>query len=444
VRRVLLVAHALPPDEQSGTPQTTLGYATVLAARGHDVTVLHVAPGRGSWTARPARRAGEDFARIPVSRVVDDPLVVDWSVTAASRPLSEVVETGIEGILDDVAPDVVHVVNTVHLPLEIPELAHARGIPVIRSVTGLEDLCGLVIPVSADPAGRGVCEPPFSPRQCARCVLATRPTLSAEPGPPAVDAAALQHMLERKRARVAFQFGEVFDTVVFPSTTFRTAFERSLPLDPSGVRVVEMGMDLAPWGGAAVADVRPIRARTPGAPVRFVAASTMDPSKGTTDVVEAFTSPSLASRDDWRLQFLGGGDASAVGTLAADPRVEVGSAYAPVDLPRILRGADVGLSMSRTETFHRVTREYLLAGMPVFGTTVGGIPDVIIDGRNGRLLEPVRPEQLVEAVEDVLDHPERLAALQAGACATHVRSLDDEVSELEAIYDESVTATVRR
>jgi glycosyltransferase involved in cell wall biosynthesis len=82
--------------------------------------------------------------------------------------------------------------------------------------------------------------------------------------------------------------------------------------------------------------------------------------------------------------------------------------------------------------------------MPVFGTTVGGIPDVIADGRNGRLLEPVRPEQLVGAVEDVLDHPERLADLRSGACATHVRSLDDEVSELEAIYEESVTATVRQ
>jgi glycosyltransferase involved in cell wall biosynthesis len=443
VRRVLLVAHALPPEEQSGTPQTTLGYATTLAARGHDVTVLHVAAGPGSWTDRPIRRPDEPFSRIPVPRLVDDPLVVEWSVTAASRPLSPSAEAGIEQILDDVDPDVVHVVNTVHLPLEIPELAHGRRIPVIRSVTGLEDLCGLVIPVPADPVGRGVCEPPFSPRQCAGCVLATQPTLSEAPSPPSVDATALERMLERKRARAAFQFAAVFDVVLFPSATFRTRFERSLPLDGSRVRVVEMGMDLEPWGGASVASGRPRPVRDAGAPVTFVAASTKHVSKGTTDVVDAFTSPPLASRADWRLRLIGGGEPSAVGALADDPRVELAPAYAPGDLPGLLRGGDVGLSMSRAETFHRVTREYLLAGMPVLGTSVGGIPDVIVDGVNGRLLEPARPERLARAVTDVLDDPAHLDALRAGACTTYVRPLIDEVAELEAIYEEAARATVR-
>ncbi len=444
MRRVLLVAHALPPEEQSGTPQTTLGYATALSARGHDVTVLHVAPGAGTWSARPARRPDEAFARIPVPRVVDDPLVVEWSVTAASRPLTAEVEAGIAQILTDVDPDVVHVVNTVHLPLELPELAHARGIPVIRSVTGLEDVCGLVIPVSADPAGHGVCEPPFSPRQCARCVLATQPTLTDVPDLPAVEAPALERMLERKRARAAFQFAEVFDAIVFPSATFRTRFERSLPLDASRVRVVEMGMDLAPWGGDGVAAARPLRSRPDGAPVTFVAAATKHVSKGTVDVVDAFSSPQLAARGDWRLRLVGGGDDAVAGALADDRRVELAPAYAPGDLPGILRGADVGLSMSRAESFHRVTREYLLAGLPVFGTSVGGIPDVIDDKRNGRLFAPAHRELLARAVVDVLDHPDHLERLRAGACATFVRPLDDEVTDLEAIYEEAVTATVRR
>ena len=69
--RVLLVAHGLPPDEFTGTPLTTHGYALGLAARGVDVTVLHAREGIASWMARPVRAAGEPFTRVAVPRLVE-------------------------------------------------------------------------------------------------------------------------------------------------------------------------------------------------------------------------------------------------------------------------------------------------------------------------------------------------------------------------------------
>ena len=405
--------------------------------------MLHASPSPGTEGLRPERRAGESFARVALPRIADATEAVDWSLTAASRPLSPDVSDGIEHLLAELDPDVVHVLNLARLPLDIPELAKQQGVPVVRSVTGTEDLCGLVIPVSAVSTGRGVCEPPLSPAQCARCVRATWPVLAASYAPDARGVDVIAELLERKRARAVHHYRDVFDRVIFPSAAFRVMFEQSLPLDATKVREIEMGIDLEPWGGPSMASARPVRARDEHAPVTFVMASTKEVQKGISDVVDAFTSPRLASRGDWRLRFLGGGDASLVARLATDPRVEVGDAYDVDVLPRLLADADVGLSMSRSETFHRTTREYLLAGLPVLGTAVGGIPEVILDGWNGRILDRAEPEQLVDAVIDLLDHPTRLDDLRAAACATFVRPLDDEVADLLAVYEDVVTATVR-
>jgi glycosyltransferase involved in cell wall biosynthesis len=441
VLRVLLAASSLPPHEHSGAPHTTFGYAKELAARGHVVAVLHATPHGGSWECRPVQGADEQFARVLVPRFVDDDRDVAWSLTAAARDLHPAASAGFERLLGDFVPDVFHMVNNTRLPLDLVEIAKRRGVPVVRSITGTEDLCGLVSPVSPVSPG-GVCAAPLSPRQCTRCVLAARPDWLRGLAPPDDLEAAVEVLLERKRARVVHQLVELADAVVFPSAAFRVGFERSLPLPPARAQVVEMGIDVSTWGGGDVASRRPVRTRDPDAPVTFVAASSMSVAKGTTDVVDAFGSPALQARHDWRLRLVGGGDRALAAPIAHHPDVSVEDAYAPDDLPGLLADADVGLAVSRAETFHRGTREYFLAGLPVVGTPVGGIPQIVRDGVNGRLVDVARPEALAAAVLEVLEQPGRLAALRQAACTTFVRPLTDEVDELVGIYEGVATATV--
>ena len=102
---------------------------------------------------------------------------------------------------------------------------------------------------------------------------------------------------------------------------------------------------------------------------------------------------------------------------------------------------DVGLSTSYFETFHRVTREYLLAGRPVIGSHAFGIPDIVRSGRNGLLFDHREPGSLTRAVLSVLDDRALLATLAAGARTTRVRSTDDEADELAALYRDLVAAS---
>jgi phosphatidylinositol alpha 1,6-mannosyltransferase len=156
-------------------------------------------------------------------------------------------------------------------------------------------------------------------------------------------------------------------------------------------------------------------------------------------VAAAFLEPSLLERDDYRLMIFGGGDETSISELLdKNPRVHWSGSYQPYDLPRLLKGVDVGLSTSRFETFHRVTREYLLSGVPVIGSTAFGIPEVVRHGQNGLLFDHRDPGSFLRAVLECLDTPQLLERLTAGAHETTIRSVGEEVDDLVALYDEFV------
>jgi glycosyltransferase involved in cell wall biosynthesis len=62
-----------------------------------------------------------------------------------------------------------------------------------------------------------------------------------------------------------------------------------------------------------------------------------------------------------------------------------------------------------------VALEAMARGRPVIGGRVAGIPDVVVDGRNGLLVDPEDPAELAEVLVRVLS--DRSLAEQLGAAA---------------------------
>ena len=46
--------------------------------------------------------------------------------------------------------------------------------------------------------------------------------------------------------------------------------------------------------------------------------------------------------------------------------------------------------------------EAMASGLPVISTTISGIPELVEDGLNGRLIEPGSPELLADAIAELL------------------------------------------
>lgn len=84
------------------------------------------------------------------------------------------------------------------------------------------------------------------------------------------------------------------------------------------------------------------------------------------------------------------------------------------DARRLMRAADLLLVPSRTEAFGLSLLEGMDAGIPVVATDVGGIPEILRDGRNGLLVPYGDVARASQAVSSLLDDPALARRLAEG------------------------------
>ncbi len=108
------------------------------------------------------------------------------------------------------------------------------------------------------------------------------------------------------------------------------------------------------------------------------------------------------------------------------------------DVPELLAKAACLVLSSDYEGCPLSVLEAMAAGVPVVATRVGGVPEVVDDGRTGLLVAPGRPEALAAGIERLLENP--LEAAHLGARArdeAHARfSRERMVSAVASVYDE--------
>lgn len=73
------------------------------------------------------------------------------------------------------------------------------------------------------------------------------------------------------------------------------------------------------------------------------------------------------------------------------------------EMPNVYRGSDIFVLPSENETFGQVFIEAMSSGVPVIGTKVGGIPEIISDNYNGFLVPPDDESILAQKIERVLN-----------------------------------------
>ena len=79
-----------------------------------------------------------------------------------------------------------------------------------------------------------------------------------------------------------------------------------------------------------------------------------------------------------------------------------------------------------------VIQEAFLAGVPVVASRIGGIPEMVADGRNGLLFAAGDVDDLARTLTRLLDEPGLLDALRAGIPA--VRSIEEDVRFARSLY----------
>jgi glycosyltransferase involved in cell wall biosynthesis len=85
------------------------------------------------------------------------------------------------------------------------------------------------------------------------------------------------------------------------------------------------------------------------------------------------------------------------------------------DVPEILRSLDIAVMSSDFEGTPLFALECMAAGTPLVATRVGGLPDLVEDGRTGTLVPPRDPAALSDAIDQLISDPDRRAAVASAA-----------------------------
>ncbi len=147
----------------------------------------------------------------------------------------------------------------------------------------------------------------------------------------------------------------------------------------------------------------------------------------------------------WKLLVLAGGDfqpyVPLVRRLGLEARVVVRANV--FDVEDFLQAADLGLFTSESESFCLGVLEAMWFGCPSVSTAVGGIPEVVQDGRSGLLVAASGAEPLAAAVTTLLEDGERRRRLGEAARrrAETVFSAAAVVPKYEALYRRVLAAS---
>jgi len=444
--RVLVIVHGFPPQVQGGSEIYAHDHARALRERcGDEVFVLT----REQDASRPEydlRLEDRDGLRVAW---VNNTFRSTTSFEDSYR--NPAIARIAERLVDEWKPDVAHAHHLTCLSTEIISVLASRRIPIVYTLHDYWLLChrGQRLDTSFR-----VCDGP-GPDGCGACVHA-----GADAPIPAGAVPALR-AVEARLPKAVGEAGRRLVTALTPdapqggsASAVRTRHMRGVLqridhfLAPSralrdwfiGQGVPAERIGFSPYG----LDHGPLRAvtRTRALRLRIGYVGTLMVSKGPDVLIEAFTrlSPGRATLELFGAPADYHGESGyrvRLEPLLSTPGVTVSGPRPHAQIPAALASIDVLVAPSIwPENSPFVIQEALLSGIPVIGSRIGGIPELIDHDRNGLLFEPGDVDGLHRALERLLDEPALLDALTAGARATSFRVLDDDVHAAHALYEQ--------
>ena len=179
----------------------------------------------------------------------------------------------------------------------------------------------------------------------------------------------------------------------------------------------DITIDMIP-AGADLNAVSPATVPTLEGPLRLLFVGRLVYQKGLDVLFRALTA--LKSRTDWTLTIAGEGPlkdelALAAHKLGIADRVVFRGWLERDHLPAVYAQADVFVLPSRDEGMSNAMLEAMAAGLPVIGSKVAGLDEVVIDGKTGLLIPPEDAAALAEAIRILIEDRDHTFALGQAA-----------------------------
>jgi len=412
--RILVVVHQFLPRNVAGTEVYTYRLLQQLRRR-HEVHLLfaELDPGKPQYSLESG-----DFDGIPFTRMIFHFRVRSFEETYRNPAAEEV----FLDLLDRFRPDVVHLQHLQGFSVGLPYLARGRGIPVVFTLHEYAVLC---------PAGGQLllpnlerCQGP-GPEPCGECI---RGGALSDPETAGLPATRIPSWEAERRARAHLDMARHVTRFVAPSRFLRDLFvAQGYP--PEKFLVLDNGFDVAPFDGFR---------RESSDSLRFGYVGAMVPHKGLRVLVEAFNRLGPGA---WELNVFGGVRPDSphvvfvqeIERLASDSRIRIRGAFQVDRVAEVYAEIDVLVVPSIwVENSPLTIHEAFVVGAPVLASDLGGMAELVDDGRSGLLFEAGNPDALRAAARRLLDEPGLVERLRSGV--PRVKTMEAHGRELDDLY----------
>ncbi len=402
--RILQVVHGFPPYGSAGTELLTFYLSQVLGKRGHQVTVLTRIE---DYEAEEFSVREEQMDGFNVVRVVNNHLRISAALRFSYD--NSFCDAPFLRLLEQFQPAVVHFQHLVHLSVSLLPLAAALGYPTVLSFHDFFLPCHRLHLIDAHDR---LCPGPDRGERCVAC---------------------LQEFASAEEARRRFTYMEQAlrapDVILSPSAFLTEKMLGYFPFLRERLRTVPLGVKLIP------ARTRECQSETP---LRILYLGFLFPPKGAHVLVEAVRGlPSNA----FEVSLYGASSAfwqPYLDRLRAEAQglpVHFYGPYPHEQIASILSRHDVLVVPGICEeTFSIVTREALMAGLPVIAAHRGALPEIVQNEVNGLLFEPENANDLRRCLVQLLAEPDLLERLRA--VDPPIKTMEAYAEELEGMYAE--------
>jgi glycosyltransferase involved in cell wall biosynthesis len=455
--RVLLVSHNYLPQHAAGTEIYTAQIASGLRSRGHQVAVFTT---EKDIARRPLTLSQREHQGIPVLELVNNLHYRSFRETWDFPEIDRI----FAGALERLRPDLVHFNHLMYLSAGCAEAARARGAAVAFTLHDFWLHCarfgqrvradgGLCHDLDLERCARCLAGFPFAQsgleRRLAGGVAGLRSATGIDLGPMARGARRALH----SRADAAPAAGEEAARALLPEVRRRdgdlrlrltravhrflspSRFLRERYLEwglPAGqVEHLPTGVDPALIGGT----------RSPrGERIRVAFLGTLIPAKGPGLLCEAWARLPAATRERARLELVGSprhapGYQRELRALAERAGASLRPPIAREEVADFLRATDLLVVPSLWfENAPLVILEALATRTPLLVSRLGGMAELVEEGRSGFGFAPGDADDLAARLAELVDAPERLDALYRPPVEVPTR--EQHLDRLEAIYRE--------
>jgi len=236
------------------------------------------------------------------------------------------------------------------------------------------------------------------------------------------------HAADLFRNRVALEDKIRRADFIICISSFHRAFYKKYGARDEQLHIAYCGIDVQHFAPRS-------RERRQGEPFQIRASGRLVEKKGFTYLIDACNL--LADRGVPFECLIGGS-----GPLEEDLRAQVerlglgdcvrltGAPLKQEELPQFMHGGDVyclpcvWAKDNDVDGLPQMLMEAVACGLPVISTRLSGIPDLVIDGKTGVLVEPGNVQHLADAVESLMNDPARAARLAAAGRQWVVEKFD--------------------